>query len=146
MIPNSTSFIEFLCNPQALVFNTMPLRCICIFKLLFLQNTFSLSLSPEQPKFLVAWLPQGAEKHSLQVLVHVDMITSRNWCRFVGCIFMLRISRSTTSQSFTPDSYPTTSILQRKSRFVRPGDVFPIFNCPVLVSLGRLLPQFPVLS
>ncbi len=37
-------------------------------------------------------------KHSSEILVHIDMITSRSCCRFVGCTSMMRISRSTTSQ------------------------------------------------
>ncbi len=37
-------------------------------------------------------------KHSSKILVHIDMISSRSCCRFVGCTSMIRISRSTTSQ------------------------------------------------
>ncbi len=37
-------------------------------------------------------------KHSSEILVHIDMIASRSCCRFVGCMSMIRISRSTTSQ------------------------------------------------
>ncbi len=37
-------------------------------------------------------------KHSSEILVHIDMILSRSWCRFIGCTSMMRISRSTTSQ------------------------------------------------
>ncbi len=37
-------------------------------------------------------------KHSSEILVHIDMIVSRNCCRFVGCTSMMWISRSTTSQ------------------------------------------------
>ena len=37
-------------------------------------------------------------KHDFEIAFHVDMIASRNFCRFVSCTFMLRISRSTTSQ------------------------------------------------
>lgn len=33
-----------------------------------------------------------------------------------------------------------------ESRLTKPGNIFPIFNCPVFVSVGRLLPHFPVLS
>lgn len=33
-----------------------------------------------------------------------------------------------------------------ESRLTKPGNIFPIFNCPVLVSMGKLLPHFPVLS
>ncbi len=33
-----------------------------------------------------------------QILVHIDMISSRSCCRFVCCTSMMRISRSTTSQ------------------------------------------------
>ncbi len=37
-------------------------------------------------------------KHSSEILVHIDMIASSSCCRFVGCTFMMWISRSTTSQ------------------------------------------------
>ncbi len=37
-------------------------------------------------------------KHPLEILVHIDMITSRSCCRFVSCTSMMWISRSTTSQ------------------------------------------------
>ncbi len=37
-------------------------------------------------------------KHSSEILVHIYMIASRSYCRFVGCTSMMRISRSTTSQ------------------------------------------------
>ncbi len=37
-------------------------------------------------------------KHSSEILVHIDMITSRSCCRFVGYTSMMWISRSTTSQ------------------------------------------------
>ncbi len=37
-------------------------------------------------------------KHSSEILVHIDMIASRSCSRFVDCTFMMRISRSTTSQ------------------------------------------------
>ncbi len=37
-------------------------------------------------------------KHSSEILVHIDMISSHSCCRFVGCTSMMRISRSTTSQ------------------------------------------------
>ncbi len=37
-------------------------------------------------------------KHSSEILVRIVMIISRSCCRFVGCTFMMRISRSTTSQ------------------------------------------------
>ncbi len=33
-----------------------------------------------------------------------------------------------------------------KSRLIRPGNVFSIFYCPILVSLCELYPPFPVLS
>ncbi len=37
-------------------------------------------------------------KHSSEIWVHIDMIASHSCCRFVSCTFMMRISRSTTSQ------------------------------------------------
>ncbi len=37
-------------------------------------------------------------KHSSEILVLIDMIASRSYCRFVGCSSMMWISRSTTSQ------------------------------------------------
>ncbi len=37
-------------------------------------------------------------KNSSEILVHIDMIASRSCCRFVGCAFMMRISRFITSQ------------------------------------------------
>ncbi len=37
-------------------------------------------------------------KHPLEILVHIDMITSRSCCRFVSCTSMMWISHSTTSQ------------------------------------------------
>ncbi len=37
-------------------------------------------------------------KHSSEILVHIDMISSHSCCRFVGCTSMMWISRSTTSQ------------------------------------------------
>ncbi len=35
---------------------------------------------------------------------------------------------------------------QQKSRLIKTGNVFPIFYCPILVSLCELYPPFPVLS
>lgn len=42
--------------------------------------------------------------------------------------------------------FMTKSEKQRKSRLIRPGNVFLIFYGPILVSLCKLYPQFPVLS
>ncbi len=41
--------------------------------------------------------------------------------------------------------WPYIWMLQQKSRLIRPGNVFTIFYCPVLVSLCELYPLFPVL-
>ncbi len=37
-------------------------------------------------------------KHFSEMLLHIDMISSRSCCRFVDCTSMMWISRSTTSQ------------------------------------------------
>ena len=44
------------------------------------------------------------------------------------------------------NSDPTICMLQQKSRFIKAGYVFPVFNCLVLVSLCPLQPQLPVLG
>ncbi len=41
--------------------------------------------------------------------------------------------------------WPYIWMLQQKSRLIRPGNVFTIFYCPVLVSLCELYPPCPVL-
>ncbi len=47
---------------------------------------------------------------------------------------------------FTPNYEPTIWMSQQKWRLIKPGNVFPIFSGPILVSLFELLPPFPVLS
>ncbi len=37
-------------------------------------------------------------KHSSDILVHIVMIASHSFCRFVSCTSMMRISHSSTSQ------------------------------------------------
>ncbi len=47
---------------------------------------------------------------------------------------------------FMPNSDPTIWMLQQKTRLIRPGNVFPILYCPILLSLCELHPPFPALS
>ncbi len=53
--------------------------------------------------FRIALIRRGIDssrcwKHSSEILVHIGVIVSRSFCRFVGCTSMMWISRSTTSQ------------------------------------------------
>lgn len=60
-------------------------------------------------------------------------------------IILHTITPSATFDSKQDSPDPTIRMAQQKSRLCRPGSVFLIFCCPMLVSWYKLQPQFSVL-